>query len=333
MRHLLFVILLLVGALVDGCGESRSRVSFFDEAGKVNIQRLEGRAIEIVREGLTDENSFVRDRAIEVVLATKRQELMPVVIQLLKDDVVAVRFAAALATGDLRYAPAEYSLRRMLSNQNENIKIVAAYSLTMLGTGDFSDVIRRLTKSKDQTVRANATMLLGKLGNTKDIELLYEVIRDSDSRDWVRIGAVKSIAMLGDETIYRTKLWPLLISKYADDRIDGIKGMAALGTMDAKTAMQTMLYDDVEEVKLCAAIELGRLGDTGGESEVLGYLSKKLSDADELDTDEWRACDWAVISIGQIGTDALIRFLPGFISSRNKLIRLSAAQSALLLAP
>jgi hypothetical protein len=48
--------------------------------------------------------------------------------------------------------------------------------------------------------------------------------------------------------------------------------------------------------------------------------------------DEWSvAGDTAVAAIGQIGTDALAKFLPVFIDSRNKLIRLSAAQSVLLL--
>lgn len=328
MRNLLFVILLLAGVLVGGCGESRSQVSFIDEAGKVDLRRLQNRAIEIVRDGLADENAFVRDRAIKVVSVAGTNQLMPAVTQLLKDDVVEVRFAAAEAIGDVRYKAAEYGLRRLLSDQNDNIKIAAAYALTRLGKGNHSGMLRRLTKSKDQTVRANAAMLLSKLGNRKDIELLYEVISDSDSRDWVRNEAVKAIARLGDEKIYRSKCWPLLISKYADDRIMGVKAMSELGTTDAKNAIRTMLYDDIMEVRLYAAGQLGRLGDTTGQMEVLTYLNEQLGGADEWSV----ANETAVTAIGQIGTELLIRFLPRFMDSRNKLIRLSGAQSALLLA-
>jgi HEAT repeat protein len=327
MRKLLFVILLLAGVFIGACSESESQLLVIDESGKIDLQRLKARAIEIVRDGLAGENAFVRDRAIKVVSLTGTNQLMRTVTQLLNDDVVVVRFAAAEAIGDVRYAAGEYGLRRLLSDRNDNIKIAAAYALTRLGKGDFSGIIRRLTKSKDQTVRANAAMLLGKLGNKKDIKLLYEVISDSDSRDWVKIETVKAIARLGDEKIYRSKCWPLLISKYADDRIMGVKAMGELGTTDAKNAIKTMLYDDIMEVRLYAAGQLGQLGDTAGEVEVLTYLNEQLGGADEWSV----ANETAVTAIGQIGTNELVRFLPRFMNSRNKLIRLSGAQSALLL--
>lgn len=327
MRNLLFVILLLAGVFIGACSESESELLVIDESGKIDLRVLQNRAIEIVRDGLADENAFVRDRAIKVVSVAGTSQLMRTVTQLLKDDVVVVRFAAAEAIGDVRYSAAEFGLRRLLSDRNDNIKIAAAYALTRLGKGNYSDIIRRLTKSKDQTVRANAAMLLGKLGNKKDIELLYEVIRDSDSRDWVGIETVKAIAKLGDEKIYRSKCWPLLISKYADDRIMGVKAMGELGTTDAKNAIKTMLYDDIMEVRLYAAGQLGRLGDTAGEVEVLTYLNEQLGGADEWSV----ANETAVTAIGQIGTDELVRFLPRFMNSRNNLIRLSGAQSVLLL--
>ncbi|RKY11745.1 MAG: hypothetical protein DRP65_03370 [Planctomycetota bacterium] len=328
MRKLLFFILLLAGVLVGSCVESRSQMRFFDEAGKVDLRRLKAEAIEIVRDGLADENPFVRERAIKVVSEADIKQLMPTVAKLLKDEVVEVRFAAAEAIGDVRYTAAEYGLGGLLRDRDDNIKLAAAYALTRLGKGNYSSIIRNSAKSKEQTLRANAVMLLGKLGNKKDIGLLYEVIRDLDSRDWVKIRAVEAIARLGDEKVYRSKCWPLLISKYADDRIMGIKAMSELGTSEASNAIKTMLYDDIVEVRLYAAGQLGRLGDTAGEVEVLGYLKEQLGGADEWSL----AGETAVTAIGQIGTDELAGFLPRFINSRNKLIRLSGAQSALLLA-
>ncbi len=327
MRNLLFVILPAVVVLVGACTESRTQVRIFDETGRIDTERLGVRAVGIVREGLVDENNFVKDRAMKVVSVTGRKELMPLVTQSLKSDAVAVRFAAIEAIGDMRYLAAQYSLRRLLNDTNENIKIGAAYALTRLGKGDFSDIIRRSTKSKDQTVRANAVMLLGKLGNKGNMQLLYQTLRALDSDDKVKIRVVEALATLGDEKIYRSKCWPLLISKYADDRIMGIKAMAQLGTAEAKNAIKTMLYDDIVEVRLYAAGQLGVLGDTAGQDEVLAYLQSNLQNKNEWSV----AGDTAVAAIGQIGTDALAKLLPVFLDSRNKLIRLSAAQSALLL--
>ena len=327
MRNLLLFMLLAAAAFIGGCTEGEAQLSVSDETGRIDLERLGVRAVDIVREGLVDENNFVKDRAIKVVSVTGRKELMPIVIQVLKEDAVAIRFAAIEAIGDMRYLAAQYSLRRLLNDTNENIKIGAAYALTRLGKGDFSDIIRRSTKSKDQVVRANAVMLLGKLGSKKNMQLLYQTLRALDSDDKVKIRVVEALATLGDEKIYQSKCWPLLISKYADDRIMGIKAMGQLGTVEAKNAIKTMLYDDIVEVRLYAASQLGVLGDTAGQDEVAVYLSQNLQNKDKWSV----AGDTAVAAIGQIGTDALAKLLPVFINSRNKLIRLSAAQSVLLL--
>jgi HEAT repeat protein len=326
MKSLLSVVIFTAMFFLSGC-DAGQRGFDLSADGKINVEHLRPGAIEIVRDGLADENPIIRSHAIEVVSATDTKELLPIVAKLLKDDPAPVRFAAAIVIGDMQYLAGEYAVRRLLNDKDGNAKIAAAYALTKLGRGNYSDIVRTALKSKDQTVRANAAMLLGKLGDKQDIKLLYELVRDSDSRDWVRIEAVKAIAMLEDKRVYQSMLWPLLISKYHDDRVEGIKGMYALKSADAKDAIKTMLYDDVQEVRLYAAGQLGRLGDTSGEGEILAYLRQNLQNKDEGSL----AADTAVTAIGQIGTDALAKFLPGFMDSRNKLIRLSAARSVLLL--
>jgi HEAT repeat protein len=327
MRSVLPIVVFCAVIFFSGCNEGQSTLGIGTGEEGGNVDYLKERASKIVRDGLGDENSYVRDRAIDVVSITGRKEFMPTVRQLLKDDIVVVRFSAAKTMGDMGYAAGEHTLRRLLNDKDENVKLAAAYSLTKLGKGNFSDVIRRAAMSKDETIRANAVMLLGKLGNKKDVKLLYRILNDSNSTDKVRIRAVEAIATLGDEKVYRSKLWPLLISKYADDRVMGIKAMAALKSTDAKNAIQTMLYDEVVEVRLYAAEELGRLGDRSGEGEVLGHLMKISRNPDEWSV----ANDTAVMAIGQIGGSSLSRFLPEFLASRNELIQLSAAQSVLLL--
>ncbi len=126
MRNLLFVILSAVVVFVGACTESRTQLRVSDETARIDLERLGVRAVDIVREGLVDENNFVKDRAIKVVSVTGRKELMPIVIQVLKEDTVAVRFAAIDAIGDMRYLAPQYSLRPLLNDTDENIKIGAA---------------------------------------------------------------------------------------------------------------------------------------------------------------------------------------------------------------
>jgi len=296
---------------------------------------LKNRAIKIVRAGLADENSYVRNRAIEVTSTAGRSELMQIVSGLLRDDEVAVRYAAALAVGDMSYPGGIIAATRGLRDESVSVQMAAAYALIKLGRHKYSDILRKSAVSKDQGVRAKAVVLLGRLGDKKYLELLHKVMRDKTSSDIVKIQTAEAIANLGDETILQSKLWPLLISKHADDKVIGISAMAALGTPDAQNAILTMLMDDILEIRLFAAGQLGSLGDTSGQEIVLEYLSGKeivLEDlrSSKFDMNQWSvANETAVAAIGQIGTEELKKFLPKLLDSRNKLIQLSAAQAVL----
>jgi len=254
---------------------------------------------------------------------------MPIVKKLLRDDSIVVRFAAASAIGDVKYSGGKYAVKRLLEDDNENVNVAASYAMVRLGYKKFIAGILRGLKSKDQTTRTNAAMMIGKLGDKKNLKLLYEVNRDVKSNYKVKIQAVESMAMLGDESIYQNKLWPLLISKYADDRVMGIRGMGHLNTEESMNAIVTMLQDEVLEVRLYAAGELGRVGDKSGELDVLVYLNKLSGRLDKESA--VRADILAAKAIGEIGTEALIKFLPKMLNSRSNAVRLSGARAVLTL--
>lgn len=319
-----------ISMLLLGCEEPVSNGEKTVAVASAPILKLHEKALEIVYEGLSD-NSSVRMRmhAIEVVSTTRRSDLMPVVVKLLKDEAVPVRFSAAVVIGDMKYRSGWLSVKRLLNDPDINVQIAAAYALNMLKKGDFSSRIYDALDSSDQTIRANAVLLLGKLGNRKAIGTLKTVAKDSKSGEIVTLQVSESIAMLGgDESTYQ-ELWALLISKYVDDRAMGIRAMGALGSADAETAILTMLHDEILEVRLLAAEQLGQLGNTIGEEEVLYYLdrtSKTLNGQARM-----RADLIAVTAIGYIRSNKLADFLPNFIGSSSKDMQLRAAQSVLLL--
>jgi HEAT repeat protein len=206
-----------------------------------------------------------------------------------------------------------------------NVRIAAAYSLAKLNRPQFVEMIRAAAKSNDQTVRANAALLLGKLGNPDNIELLYEVLQANDSIDKVRLNAVQSIALLGDERMYRSKLWALLISKFADDRVMGIQGMGALNTAESRNAIITMLQDDILEVRLAAAEQLAQLGDKSGEEEVYEYF-KTRPDLNKAGMGN----EMAVRAIGSLKSTRLNSELTKALDSQSPYIQLLAARSVLI---
>jgi len=204
-------------------------------------------ATQIVQDALADSDPLIRVNAIEVVATTKRIRLIPKVQRLLKDDFVPVRFAATLAVGDLEYSLGQNSLRALLQDENINVRMAALYALARLGSPDSLQQLRKAIAAPDQTVRANAALLLGKSGDKSELtrQVLWWTLRRQDSGDMVRFQTAEAIAMLGDERVY-PKLWTMLISAYADDRVMGIKAMGELGTLQAGDALTTMLDDDVK---------------------------------------------------------------------------------------
>lgn len=293
----------------------------------VSVDTLVPEATRIAREALADADPLVRANAIEVVAATRRIRLIPKVQRLLKDEFVPVRFAAALAVGDLEYSLGKKSVTELLKDENENVRLAALYALYKLGSSDNIVLLRRTIAAGDQTVRANAALLLGKTGDNSPLTMktLLWTLQRPDSGDMVRFQTAEAMAMLGDERIY-PKLWTMLISAYADDRVMGIKAMGALGTLKARDALTTMLDDDIVEVRLAAAEQLGILKDNRGVPIVLDVFTRNLAaglDKEALERLNVRT----VLAIGRIGTPSLTGFLPRFLTDESKFVRIAAAMA------
>jgi HEAT repeat protein len=288
---------------------------------------LPSQARQVVLDGLADSDPQIRANAVEVIATTKEVRLMPKAQKLLQDQAIPVKFIAVLAVGDLQYTLAKDEIGRLLSDPNPNIKIAAAYAMSKLGQAEYFKVFRNAVTSEDQTVRANAALLLGKSGQKEALRVLWWTLRQPDSTDKVVLQAAESIAALQDERIY-PKLWSRLISAYADDRVLGIRAMGALGTEQAKNAIITMLDDNIPEVRLTAAAQLGRLGEPIGEARVAEVFEKNLLTGMDADGQQ-RVKVLAALAIGEIGTEGLTKHLPQLLHDSSKPVRLAAARAIL----
>ncbi len=288
---------------------------------------LPAQARQVLLDGLADPDPQIRANAVEVVASTREAQLAPMVHKLLADPVVPVKFAAILAVGDLEYAPARDDVGPLLNDANPNIKIGAAYAMSRLGQSELYQEICNALAGSDQTVRANAALLLGKSGRKEGIRYLYWTLQRDDSSEMVVLQAAESIAMLGDRRIY-PKLWTRLISAYADDRVIGIRAMGALGTDEAESAIFTMLDDPVPEVRLAAAEQIGKRGDSGGEAEILAVFEKNLMAGMDAPGQE-RVKTLAALAIGEVATEQTGRYLPQLLQDSSKRVRLAAAKAVL----
>jgi HEAT repeat protein len=319
---LLFACLII---FVSGCDESLQSPS-----GDFNLNNKKmpwAKASQIVQESLVDNDPLVRVHAIEVVASTRQFNLMPIVSRLLQDQIMPVRFAAALAVGDLEYLPAKRSVSKLLKDTDANVIVAAAYSMGKLGSVEYTKVLRQALQNDNQKVKANAALLLGKIGDKSSLESLWNTMQDKNSDDRVIYQSAESIAMLGDQRIYQ-KLWTMLISAHWDVRLMGARAMGKLGTTEAKNALIRMLDDDILEVRLAAAEQLGLLNDPIGETKVIEVFQKNLTAGLDIGTRQ-RIKGLTALAIGQICTPALTKFLPDLLENESKLVRIAAAKAVL----
>ena len=282
----------------------------------------------IIQQALVSSNPQIRAGAVEIVASIPKNEgrrFMPEVQRLLADEYVPVRFASAIAIGDTVYRPAKNYILRLLRDEDQNVRMAANYAASKIIPATKIEILRAGLKSSDLRVRANAAFLLGKTGNVSNLPFLYDAIRDETSDDRVRFNVAEAIARLGDEKIYQ-RLWAMLISAYADDRVFGIRAMGALNTLQARDALLTMLKDDVVEVRLVAAEQLGSMKDITGEKVVLDALAGANSAGQIRDKEEKaRILTLCARATGQIKTPVLKKYLPELLKNEAIPVRLAAA--------
>lgn len=296
-------------------------------AANAGIDELTAHAYRIIQQGLNDSDPAIRVIAIEVVAETRPIKLIPKVQRLLGDEYTPVRFAAALAIGDLQYTFGAKPVKQLFRDPDPNVKIAACYAMVKLGDKRYLEVLRSAIRSKDQTLRANSAFLLGKSNDTDALKLLWWAMREPNSADKVTFQAAESIAMLGDDRIY-PRLWTMLLSTAADLRVTGVRAMGALRTLEARDALIGMLDDKVLEVRLAAAEQLGRLGEPMGEPEVLDVFQKRLTAGREAKA-RARINVLTALAIGRIATPQLTRHLPGLLNNESKAVRIAAAKAVL----
>ncbi len=319
-----FVITLAL--LTSGCNESGKNGihGTFSSLSSKQVAKAEA----IILQSLSDEEGVIQVNAIEVVAQTHIIKFMPKVRRMLTSPIVPVRFAACLAVGDLRYSLATTDIELLMNDPYENVRISAAYASYRFGSEQCYKILINSLKSPDQTVRANAAMLLGKSGNTNSLKHLWWALSRPENSDPVKYQTAEAIAMLGDKKVVQ-KLWALLLSKYAEDRIDGVRAMGALGGEQAQGALLTnSLEDHVAEVRLAAAEQLAWMGDNSGESVVIEVFRKKLADQMDPRSQE-RVKVFAAHAIGGLGSPRVTKFLPKLLKDPSKFVRLAAAKAVI----
>lgn len=271
-------------------------------------------ATTIIKRGVQyPENPVVRAQGVEACEEALRQEALPVIRGALKDEQAGVRFAACMALGRLKDAEAAGALRGLLGDADASVRAAVYFALERLGDAshrkEWAELLRR---HGDPTVRRNAALALGALGDSKAVALLDRAAT-SDPDEGVRLQAMEGMAVMGDKDAidqllrfsiagrsFRQPFALLALGRVKDDRV-------------AEALRSRLESAPYLESKLAAARSLGAQGRGEGFDLALGSLEWNQPQADLPDdppvNQVMRVRSMAALALGEIGDRRALKAL------------------------
>jgi HEAT repeat protein len=337
--------ILLIAATALACAaaacQSRSKAEL--QSSRIDSAAAVTAARDTLFRQARSSDAEARTRAIETLGLMVGPEAGPVLLENLKHPAVAVRFSAAMACGDTRYAPAAPHMRELLTTEgtDQNIQCAAIFCLHRLGDDTHMDRLAKILYDGSPEARANAALVMGKLGLQAGVKPLYDRLNtEHDSR--VQFQIAESLAALKYERSYG-----LLTSKaWVGDPSEQLMAVEALGRMRSEKArgdlIQAFEPDHSPPVRLAAAAGLGRMGDNRGAALAL----ESINDPDQVarecvgkrvhltDPQKAQYQTLAALALGEMNQPGAVDVLMKLLNDKDPTVTIAAAKSILnLLAP
>jgi HEAT repeat protein len=296
----------------------------------VSPQELHKQAKAVVEAALGSDEPAHRSHGLECLALMGSDLDAPARVRRhLHDSVVAVRFAAAMAAGDMKTHSAKPILERMLREDNPTVQMAAAYALEKMGDQRFKKWYDHVLASDEVQLSGQACMILGKLGETPDRQdskrKLWAVLKKDDQAVSVKLQAAEALARLGDESILKNLLG-FANSGFADDRVLAISGLSHFNDQIAFSMLSVLAEDPQIEVRLAAVGAMGQRAADPHRLLVLEHVNYSDPD-DALATSRVRGM--AILALGKVAEKKDIALLTGALQDKTHYIRITAARAAL----
>jgi HEAT repeat protein len=261
---------------------------------------------------------FLRCNAIEAMSDVDPADAATIVLNGLTDDQASVRFAAAVAAGQMKLVDAYKPLLAMVDDPDPRVQAGVRFALHRLGDTRLSHDLEHLAASADPHVRGTVAFVVGLLRDPSATKMLITLL--GDPSPGVRIQAAEALWRLGNERGLED-LVAFSISGYPDDQIIALQAIAETGDQRVIQHIRGQLDSDYVEVSLAAARALGMLGsDEGWNIAVPAARSK-----------DPRQRSLAALAMGAIGRSDLQEYLKQLLGDPEANVRISAATAILQL--
>lgn len=273
------------------------------------------------------DSPLLRSHAIEALAETRQIAAANAVLEGLNDSYWGVRFAAAMAVMDLRYAPAKPLLDKRLTDPDKSVQAAAAGALHVLGDKRHSALLAQLLFDKNVVVRRNAATVLGRMGDAGAVKLLKPAIHDKDMS--VRLQVLEAMALLGYNRATQLMLASYCRSVFDDECILAMMTLARVRCMDAVEPLGYIFEQsrapDRFGMRLVAARALAMLDDYRGRDAALTglrYYSGRLGKASTIRT-------LAAMALGEMEDRTLLGPLEKTLADNDPDVQIAAAAAIL----
>ena len=317
-----------VALLLAGCAQPRV---VHEVNNRVELRR---RAMECLKAAVAyRHNAVVRIEAVEALKGRRSAEDLPWIRSAMLDEHPAVRFAACVAVGEARDAEAETGVARCLKDADASVRLAALFARHRLGhTQRTGDLAGYFLKDPDATVRRNAALVLGLLGEQGAVKILAKGMKDADTG--VRDHALEAMARLESREA-RQELTFMTGAGVGSDEVFAINALAATADPSyAETFRYKLATAAHLETRLAAARGLGLLHSDKGFGVAMRALrlgSPRRDDPqDPVEGQTLRTQQLAAAALGAIGrTDALPALTEVLEKSDDPRVQVSAAAAIL----
>lgn len=259
----------LAAVLVLAQNEGRS------EPSAVDLNRAYLDSETTLRLAAEDANISTRAFGMEAIGQVLGDDAGANLVQGLEDASPLVRFAAAMAIGDANYQPALAALvakaQDKTGEQDKRVFCGILYALFRLGDTSHLQSLALLLQDPEASVRANAALVMGKIGNRSAIGPLKSMLAD-EINEGAKYNITEALALLGDGG--KQQLLEAYVRGYFMDL--RLSAMPALARCNAPGAWQILkeqeAWGNPARVRIIAAGAVGLLdGEHPGGNDGSGY--------------------------------------------------------------
>ena len=318
--RLLFVLGMVVA--VAGHGVAAQPLSSADWRETLADRR--DKAIEQVLVSARSEDPFLRANAIEAAQSIP-QRALPLVQLALDDPNPVVRFAALMTVGQLKLHATIPMARRLLEDDSQSVRAAAIFALYRCDEPVDASPLAAMLASQDASVRGNAAMVLGMMGDASAAPMLLELARVPMRRvslvrqAIVRIQVAEAVLKLTDDDKALSALRSGAYSQFDEVRILAVSMLGKLGDRAMLPAIAEMLKDRPIELQLAAAEALARLGRSTGLEVVLEATQSDLATVRSQ----------AALTLGLFDDERIVAALDRLLADPAEPVRLAAAAAIL----